>query len=246
MTENNDLLIKKDGMYIVISGLSACGKTSFINKIKERQDARLVPSSSSLRDKTKKFDDISESYEATLKKQKYYFELDKSVSKIAANMKSQGGVVLGDRDFMSALSHNYAVNKKDPKISVYDWMAKSYAKALKSGELMTPDLHIFLDVPTNERKRRAEGEPSRFRDDCFFDEKFSSDMREFYQKALEFVPSKWIDYSDSNGVDRVIEAINSFDSSKQKSNNAGLIKFLNESAKNDRGNYIPIKNGRNL
>lgn len=42
---------------ITISGLSACGKTTLLGKLRDRYGAFLVPSSSSLRDKNKNFQD---------------------------------------------------------------------------------------------------------------------------------------------------------------------------------------------
>lgn len=57
---------------ITISGLSACGKTTLLGKLRDRYGAFLVPSSSSLRDKNKNFQDISDSLEDNIVKQKYY------------------------------------------------------------------------------------------------------------------------------------------------------------------------------
>lgn len=127
----------------------------------------LVPSSSSLRDKNKNFQDISDSLEDNIVKQKYYFELDKRVSSIAQNAKNEGKLVFCDRDFLSALAHNYAVHQQFPETSVYPWMIKAYSKALQHKELIIPDLHIFLDVSLNERIRRKQSDPERIRDNCF-------------------------------------------------------------------------------
>lgn len=107
---------------ITVSGLSACGKTTLLRKLRDRYGAFLVPSSSSLRDKNKNFQDVSDSLEDNIVKQKYYFELDKRVSSIAQNAKNEGKLVFCDRDFLSALAHNYAVHQQFPETSVYPFI----------------------------------------------------------------------------------------------------------------------------
>ena len=192
---------------ITISGLSACGKTTLLGKLRDRYGAFLVPSSSSLRDKNKNFQDISDSLEDNIVKQKYYFELDKRVSSIAQNAKNEGKLVFCDRDFLSALAHNYAVHQQFPETSVYPWMIKAYSKALQHKELIIPDLHIFLDVSLNERIRRKQSDPERIRDNCFFDPIFSRNMETFYKGALQTIPSLWVDFNMDTTTEHIFSAV---------------------------------------
>ena len=137
---------------ITISGLSACGKTTLLRKLRDRYGAFLVPSSSSLRDKNKNFQDISDSLEDNIVKQKYYFELDKRVSSIAQNAKNEGKLVFCDRDFLSALAHNYAVHQQFPETSVYlcchDWRRR-----FSVGNINTSSLHDIWESENYTRLR---------------------------------------------------------------------------------------------
>lgn len=196
-----------NGKIITISGLSACGKTTLLNMLREKYGVFVAPSASSLRDKSKTFNDISATMEENIEKQKYYFELDKKVSAIASNAKNEGRIVLCDRDFLSALSHNYAVHQQSPETSVYPWMIQAYTDAIQSGELVIPDKHIFLDVSIEERKRRKSSEPSRFRDNCFFEETFSGNMQQLYRGALQSIPSLWVKYDSMEEIDKIFEVI---------------------------------------
>lgn len=223
---------------IVISGLSACGKTTLLNDLRLRYGAFLAPSSSSLRDKSRNFNDISPTLEENIEKQRYYFELDKKVSSIAQNARNDGKLVMGDRDFLSALAHNYAVHQKCPQKSVYPWMVNAYSQALTKQELVIPDLHIFLDVSIEERLRRKNNDPERFRDDCFFESIFSRNMRNFYQKALQTIPSKWIDYNSKDGIKDVFSEIERAEKLPQPINPTNLINFLQDTVNDKKANSL--------
>ncbi|MBP3545508.1 MAG: deoxynucleoside kinase [Alphaproteobacteria bacterium] len=232
------------GKIITISGLSACGKTTLLNMLREKYGVFVAPSASSLRDKSKTFNDISATLEENIEKQKYYFELDKKVSAIAKHAKEEGRIVLCDRDFLSALSHNYAVHQQSPDTSVYPWMVQAYTNAIKEGELIIPDKHIFLDVSIEERKRRKSSEPSRFRDNCFFEETFSGNMRDFYHGALQNIPSLWVKYDTMEEIDKIFEAV---EQSKEENNASGhnLVNFLKGTIDDTRVNpYIGKYTGR--
>ena len=176
---------------VVISGLSGAGKTTLTNALLEK-GRELVPSTSTMRRNRNEFPDISSSREDTLKKQTYYLELDKIASKIAFNIYNHGRTAICDRDFLSALAHNYAIDKTDPSVSVYSWMVQHYVQALQKDDLIVPDYHIFLDIPLTERKKHAEHEKNRERDNCFFDQEFCAHYINFFRGALRCMPSLWL------------------------------------------------------
>lgn len=131
---------------IVVSGLSGSGKTTLISSL--IGDGTIgVPSASMLRRERYEYPDISPSKQDTLEKQRYYFNLDKKVSKIASEIYKSGRIAICDRDFLSAVAHNYAIHHTKNEISIYPWIVKNYVDALRNDELIVPDFHVFLDVP---------------------------------------------------------------------------------------------------
>mgnify|MGYP002861128425 CR=1 FL=1 len=176
---------------IVVSGLSGSGKTTLTTSLLGSGILR-VPSASTLRRERYEFPDVSSTREAALLKQNYYFELDKKASQIAVEIHKNGRTAICDRDFLSALAHNYALHHTKPETSVYPWLVENYTKALENDELVMPDFHIFLDIPLEERKNRAIKEVDRERDSCFFDSDFCENYMNFYKGALKCMPSLWL------------------------------------------------------
>lgn len=176
---------------IVISGLSGSGKTTLTSFLQSAGMLR-VPSASTLRRERYEFPDVSPNKEAALQKQRYYFELDKKASQITLEIYKSGRTAVCDRDFLSALAHNYAMHNIAPQTSVYPWLVENYTKAINNDELAIPDFHIFLDVPLEERKKRAANETNRERDNCFFNPIFCSHYINFYKGALKCMPSLWL------------------------------------------------------
>lgn len=176
---------------VVISGLSGAGKTTLAQSL-SGQDRVFVPSTSTMRRNRNEFPDISSSREDTLKKQQYYLELDKTASKIALNISNCGKTAICDRDFLSAIAHNYAVSKTNPNISIYPWIIQQYTQALQTGDLTIPDYHVFLDIPLEKRKEHAMHEMNRERDKCFFKPDFTHHYVSFYKGALSCLPSLWL------------------------------------------------------
>jgi len=195
------------GKLIVISGQSASGKTTLINRMKEEYSVAVTPRSTTFGDPAITFPEISPSLRETYQKQNYYFSLDCQASETAQTNREAHGLVFSDRDFMSALAHNYAIHRMRPEISVYPWMVHKYTQALKSGKLKQPDLHVFLDVSPEERKRRCQFDIDRKRDDCFFDPVFSSHIQSFYKRTLASSNSLWLDYENFMSSDEFIKAV---------------------------------------
>lgn len=182
---------------VVVSGLSGSGKTTLTSSILD-DEVICVPSASTLRRERYEFPDVSSSKKDALEKQRYYFELDKKVARIALEIYKTGRTAICDRDFLSALAHNYAIHRTKPEISVYPWLVKNYTDALRKDEFIIPDFHVFLDIPLTERKNRASKETNRERDSCFFDSDFCEHYTGFYKGALKCMPSLWLSSVPNN------------------------------------------------
>ena len=211
---------------IVVSGLSASGKTTLTEALSGSGICH-VPSASTMRRERYEFADVSSSKEDSLRKQEYYFELDKKANGIARELNKCGRTAVCDRDYLSALAHNYAIHKTNPEVSVYPWMVERYTKALKDGELVVPDFHVFLDVPLEERRERAIKETGRDRDSCFFDPEFCRHYLDFYRGALKCMPSMWISEAPKDFSPESL-GLENLQNDKDKSK-MSLIKYLERS-----------------
>jgi thymidylate kinase len=171
----------KQGNVITFYGLSAAGKSTLVKKLNSILHTEQAPKQKELR--RKKYSDEFIDNETQIKKQLYFLDLDEQISARIKEISLTNSYVFCDRDFFSALAHNYAEMhlRKDPW--VYKLLVQEYCEKL-GVSLFLSNAYFFLNVNSEERFERSLKDVNRKRAPLFFDDLYSYKSYLFYQNLL--------------------------------------------------------------
>jgi thymidylate kinase len=161
------------GKVIVLSGLSASGKTTLTKLISNKLDLYYIEEH---KEWINKADIIKKplTVQQNKDKQLYFLDIFKRRQKHVKNLIDKGINVICDSDFISSLAFNYAFKFINPELDVYEYITNGYIESLKNNAIELADAYIFLDCTNETRNIR------RNRNDLFFTDNFSKLERDFF------------------------------------------------------------------
>ncbi len=175
----------KRALHLVISGLSAAGKTTLVQALGRLDSVLVVPEHVDWIGGSKNFPRFPENIQQKKDKQRFFMDLDRQRFQWVQDHLTQADIIVTDTDFTSPLAHNYAERWLYPELDVYNWLVDEYGAMLRKGEVGLADAYIYLDVPLEDRKKRRRKDwPARRRNDLFFKEPFPDQMRYFYWSLM--------------------------------------------------------------
>lgn len=167
--------------HVVLSGLSASGKTTLVQRLAEHPGVAIVPEHSDWIGGSQNFPKIPNTIEEKRVKQQFFLRIDIERQRWVREHRDKVRVIISDADFTSPLAHNYAERWLYPELDIYPWLVETYCEQLERGELAPASFYIYLDATLQERVSRRIGQMNRRRrNDMFFAEPFPTRMQRFY------------------------------------------------------------------
>ncbi|HEX2786408.1 MAG TPA: hypothetical protein VHP32_00750 [Ignavibacteria bacterium] len=173
-------MIKSEkGKVIVLSGLSASGKTTLAKLLSNELGLHYVEEHKEWINKVgviKKPLTLQQNQE----KQLFFLEIFSHRQGHVNNLVNKGINVICDSDFTSSLAFNYAFKFVNPELNVYEYIKNKYIESLEKNFIELADAYIFLDCTDETRNTRRSNDNLRTRNDLFFTDDFSSHERDFF------------------------------------------------------------------
>lgn len=206
------------GKHIVISGLSATGKTTLLRHMGQLSDVITVPEHIDWIGGGKNFPKAPLTIEEKKEKQRFFLQLDIERNRWARQHLNKARIILSDSDFTSPLAHNYAERWLHPHLDVYEWLIETYCECLYRGELVPADGYIYLDATLEQRVARRQSDTNRKRNEIFFTKPFPDNMRCFYFSIMHsssprsVLPTTWYNYSGvlHEEIKNILQSIEQF------------------------------------
>jgi deoxyadenosine/deoxycytidine kinase len=166
--------------HIVLSGLSASGKTTLVRRLAEHPSVAIVPEHNDWIGGSDNFPKAPKTIEEKQAKQRFFLRIDIERHRWMLEHRDCVRVIVSDADFTSPLAHNYAERWLYPELDVYAWLVETYCQLLERSVLAPAGFYIYLDPAFEERGSRRAADMNRRRNDMFFTEPFPTRMRRFY------------------------------------------------------------------
>jgi thymidylate kinase len=129
-------------MILYIEGISCAGKTSFIDRAKERFKSAV--SISELPDDYKKHSNLDD----------FCRYNDERKCRVARKLEKENGIVLVDRGYASTLAYSYIQFKQNTSLE-YLKSIRWYCNGISNNKLLRPDMYVFIEVDGETAIERA-------------------------------------------------------------------------------------------
>lgn len=184
-------------MFIVIEGLDGCGKSTVAQHLSKKLEAVLLTTpGSDFKDIRSHLDMIfSNNIKA---RQLFYMASVFKVSKEVKELKELGRHVVVDRYWLSTQVY-------------HRWMSNDTYLELHEveGELLKPDLTVYLDLPLDERNKRIEARNGNTREDMqTLTQQADNELRDYYEQMCDSEPvGKWLKVDASKDIYTIVDTI---------------------------------------
>jgi deoxyadenosine/deoxycytidine kinase len=173
-----------DGKLIVVSGLSATGKTTIVRALSRFLGVPALPEHNDWIGGSRNFPRAPVTRDEKKAKQHFFLEIDRERYRLARDLLRREELVLCDSDFTAPLAHNYAERWARPDLDVYDWLVQLYGDSIDRREVGPAHAYLYLDASLDRRRERRAADVDRSRNGAFFQAPFADGMRRFYHAMM--------------------------------------------------------------